>query len=341
MTEKAYREAGVEPIFDRRGQKKAYFDSLASKEWFDGFKAPFRVTVLGLGDVGGTLAIALRTISPDVISEIGIYDLDDNRIKRYEFELNQIYDLGRKMVPVVKVADSDLFNTDIFIFTASKAVPEVGSAVSDVRMAQFEANAGIVRSVMTKAVKSGFKGLFCVVSDPVDLLCQVAKETAVAVSEGAFCPIQVKGFGLGVMYARARYYADKEQLNYFEEKGRVFGPHGKDLIVVNALDHDFNEATSLRLREKTIRANLAVRDTGYKPYIAPAISSAAFSIISLLEGRWHHSTIPFGSQYLGIKNRWTKRGVEIEEHEDNPMLRTWIENTLLQLENDYDTLPDL
>jgi hypothetical protein len=175
----------------------------------------------------------------------------------------------------------------------------------------------------------------------VDLLCQVARDVAVEVSGGVFSPIRIKGFGLGVMYARALYYAKQNSISNFEKKGKVFGPHGKDLIVMNAVDGDFDESVSLRLREQTITANLAIRETGYKPYIAPAISSAAFSIIAMLEGKWHHSTIPFGTQYLGVLNKWGQAGVEVEEHEEHPILRIWLENTLSQLEQDYDTLPSL
>ena len=48
-------------------------------------------------------------------------------------------------MPEVEAVDMEhLFDGDVFIFAATKAIPAVGSDVKDVRMAQLEANAGIV-----------------------------------------------------------------------------------------------------------------------------------------------------------------------------------------------------
>ena len=46
--------------------------------------------------------------------------------------------------------------------------------------------------------------MFCVVSDPVDPLCRAA------LLEGGLSAGQIRGFGLGVMDARARYYAARD-----------------------------------------------------------------------------------------------------------------------------------
>ena len=53
-----------------------------SKKW--------RVTVVGLGDVGGTLITGLRLLGGDCISQINIFDKDENKMKRWEYECNQI-----------------------------------------------------------------------------------------------------------------------------------------------------------------------------------------------------------------------------------------------------------
>ena len=48
-------------------------------------------------------------------------------------------------------------------------------------------------------------------------------------------PQQVRGFGLGVMNARAAYYAKKERrFADFLTDGRSFGPHGEDLVIANS-----------------------------------------------------------------------------------------------------------
>ena len=49
-----------------------------------------RVHIAALGDVGATTLMGLKLLGGDVIETIGIIDLDENRMKRYEAECNQI-----------------------------------------------------------------------------------------------------------------------------------------------------------------------------------------------------------------------------------------------------------
>lgn len=62
--------------------------------------------------------------------------------------------------------------------------------------------------------KQNFKGIFAVVSDPVDLLCRAAFIESNKNPDGTFnfsglSSDKIFGYGLGVMYARAAYYAEK------------------------------------------------------------------------------------------------------------------------------------
>ena len=64
---------------------------------------------------------------------------------------------------------------------------------------------------------------------------------------------------------------------------------------------------------------MKVRELGYKPYIAPSLSSAALSILLTLRGQWHYSSLYLGDgtrgAFLGIRNRMTEEGPEYEEFE--------------------------
>lgn len=291
-------------------------------------KKKYRVNVLGLGDVGGIMLIGMRLLGSDIISEIGIYDLDEKKVKRYEFELNQINRSGDKSYPKVKGIDSkDLFDCDAFVFTASVGIPEVGSKIKDVRMHQLESNAKIIKSYVERSVASNFKGLFMVVSDPVDLLC----DRVLKYSQGGLRPQQIKGFGLGVMAARASYYAKEMNLDSFDEKGGIYGPHGKDLIVANDL-LDYDHDLSLELTKKTVEANLEVRALGYKPFIAPALSSAAISIIDCLKGMPHYSTVYMEDVFYGCLNQQIYH--QIFKHDKKPLS----EKLLCRLNNTYKEL---
>ncbi len=277
-----------------------------------------RIHLLGLGDVGGTLLTGLKLLGGDCISTIGIYN-NGNMARRYEYEMNQTsFPWEYSMFPEVELIDKDsLFQCDVFVFCASKSVPPVGDMVEDVRMIQFEANRQIITEYAKLARKNHFQGLFAVVSDPVDPLCRVAYYESNCNSKGEFDgkglgKNQVQGYGLGVMNSRAAYFAKKDsRFELFLSEGRAFGPHGKDLVIANSINQ-YNDELSCELTTLAVEANLKTRQLGYKPYIAPALSSGAISIILTVKGAWHYSSVYFGSAFLGTKNRMTESGVEVE-----------------------------
>lgn len=278
-----------------------------------------RVHLLALGDVGSTVLTALKLLGGDCIHTLGIYDVNENVCKRWESELNQAafpWDYER-LPEVVILKEEDLFDCDMFVFCASKGIPPVGSQVKDVRMVQFGANRGIISTFAKKARERRFQGLFAVVSDPVDPLCKAVFSASNTNQHGIFDgkglrPEQVQGYGLGVMNARAAYYAKKdERFSSFLKEGRAYGPHGQDLVIANSVA-EYDDELSKELTQLAIDANLRTRDLGFKPYIAPAISSAAISLILTLQGEWHYSSNYLGGVYMGCKNRTTPWGVELE-----------------------------
>ena len=257
-----------------------------------------RVHILAIGDVGSTLLTGLKLLGGDVISTIGICDLSDQITARWEFEMGQInLPWDYNAFPDVEVVNPEnLFDCDVFVFVASKGIPPVGSQVKDVRMAQFENNAAIVKTYARMARKANFQGLWCAVSDPVDPLAKTAYLESNKDEEGnwdgkGLRPEQVQGYGLGVMNARAAYFAKKdEKLSSFLTEGRSFGPHGTGLFIANSIEN-YNEEISQELTHKTVTANLVMREIGFKPYVAPALSSGALSILLTLRGEWHCGSV--------------------------------------------------
>ena len=95
-----------------------------------------RIHILAMGDVGGTLALAIRLVGSDVVSEIGICDINEKNISRWEQELNQITmpDDPSAFPEVVPVQVKDLFQCDAVVFCASAGVPDLSRKDVDVRM---------------------------------------------------------------------------------------------------------------------------------------------------------------------------------------------------------------
>lgn len=285
-----------------------------------------RVNLLALGDVGSTLLLGLRLMGGDVISSIGICDLREGVARRWEFELNQIQSPDAAFLPPVDIiAPEQLFDGDVFLFCASRMVPDTSVTSGDVRMAQYGLNRELAAIYARMAREKGYRGLFCVVSDPVDPLCRAAMR------ESGLAPAQVRGFGLGVMHARALYYArrDGRFASYLTE-GRAFGPHGEDLVLANSVAH-YDDALSRELTDKVAHANLEMRRLGYKPYVAPALSSGALSLLALLRGQWHYSSVYDGQVFMGCRNRLTPAGIETEALTLPPALQKRLDETRAKL----------
>jgi len=277
-----------------------------------------RVHIVAMGDVGGTMALGFRLLGGDVISAVGICDVNEKAVARWELELNQVVDpWGPPMPPVEPVPAERVFDCDVFVFAATKGVPPLSQTAGDVRMAQLEANRGLVRLYAKKAREAGFRGLFAVVSDPVDPLAKAAllasNEDDAGVFDGlGLLPEQVQGFGLGVMNARAVYYAEKNpEFSRYPAEGRAFGPHGEDLVIADSIER-YDDARSRELTRLAVTANLKMRELGYKPYVAPALSSAALSILHAAKGEWHYGSVYLGGAYFGCKNRFGPCGQETE-----------------------------
>ena len=278
-----------------------------------------RVNILAIGDVGSNLLTGLHLLGGDCISEIGICDLDEKVTARWAFEQNQIaYPWDYDRLPEVRaVAAEQLFNADVVVFVASRGIPPVGSGVKDVRMYQFENNREIVRTYARMARRRGFRGLFCQVSDPVDPLAKTFLLESNRSEDGGMDwkglrPEQIQGFGLGVMNARAAYYAKRDpRFARFLTQGRSFGPHGQELVIADSIEH-YDDELSRELTQKVVTANLEMRALGFKPFVAPAFSSGALSILLTLRGQWHCGSVYLGGAFMGVKNRYTANGLETE-----------------------------
>jgi len=283
------------------------------------FPSRWKVNIVGLGDVGGVLLIGLRLLGGSCIESIGIYDKNINAVKRWELETNQIFCpfTAQKFPEVCPIREENIFDCDMFVFCATTGVPSLKEEQEDVRMKQFEGNSKIISDYARKAREKSFKGIFAVISDPVDLLCKAVFLTSNKNTNGEFdfkglAADQIRGYGLGVMHARAVYYAKQNiETAEYNREGTAFGPHGRGLVITSSLKK-YNESLSEMLTDQTVKANLEVRETGFKPYVAPALSSGSYPLIATMSGKWHYSATFMGGVFMGAKNRLLKSGIEIE-----------------------------
>ena len=307
-------------------------------------KGKWRINIVGLGDIGSNVLLGLKIMGGDYISEIGVYSTKSNMMERYEMELNQIYSINENSPlysgkPVIKTVDKDsIMDCDMFVFCASSKVPSISAELGEDRTQQLAANKEILRKYINKARNMSFKGVFAIVSDPVEQLCKEAYLMSNTDKNGnldykGMMPEQIQGFGLGIMYARALYYANKMKgENNFRENGRVYGTNGRGVVIANDI-HNYDEQISEDLTQKAADAKHMLKDLGFKPYIAPAMSSAVLSIISRIAGDYHYSSVYIDGAYLGIKNRASLSGIEVERVSMDDTLFNKIKKTHDRLKN--------
>lgn len=302
----------------------------------------WRINIAGLGDVGGNLAAGLRLMSPESVSCIGLYDTIPERIKRWKYEAGQTLSasITDNLLEVRSLEEKELFDCDMFVFCVSVGVPEVGKEPEDVRIAQFEGNARILKDYSKLAREANYKGLFIVMSDPVDLLCNIAYNFSNMDENGVMdfrglAPEQVRGYGLGVMHGRAAYFAEEFGAKQYLTEGRCFGPHGEGVVVADSINN-YNEKLSEQLTLRTKNANLDVRTFGFKPYVAPAFSSGVLSFIETFKGNWHYSAASIGGVFMGSRNKLLPSGVELETYDFPENLYNSLENTYNYLKKWYE-----
>ena len=82
-----------------------------------------------------------------------------------------------------------------------------------------------------------------------------------------------------------------------------------------------------------MESNITTRKLGYKPFIAPAISSGAISVLETIKGNWNYSSVYFGECFFGCLNRFEKEYIEVENPDINSVLFKRLEICLKGLEN--------
>ena len=198
-----------------------------------------RVNLLALGDVGSTLLMGLRLLGGDVIDSVGICDVRENVPQRWEMELNQIVSPeGGRLPPVEIVSPEEVFDGDVFLFCASRFVPDTSVTSGDVRMAQYQVNRELAVRYARMARQRRYGGMFCVVSDPVD---PPVPGGAGGEQPGRDGPVGRRrvvfpsGAGLrtGGHAGQSHVLCPEGATVCRLSDGGTYGPHGADLVVAN------------------------------------------------------------------------------------------------------------
>ncbi len=177
-----------------------------------------KVTVLGAGNVGASIAYALAI--KGLCSEILLIDINKPKAKGEAMDIMQ----GNAFCPTCNVHDGDYPDaacSDMVIITVG-----IARKPGQTRIDLCKTNAKILASVMPEIVKYAPHAIYVVVSNPVDIL------TYEAIRISGLPRTQVFGSGTVLDSSRLRTcLADHANLTIKNVHAYVFGEHGDSSMV--------------------------------------------------------------------------------------------------------------
>lgn len=177
-----------------------------------------KITILGAGNVGATIAYTL--VQKGLCSEIVLIDINKQKSEGEALDIVQ----GSPFSNPVKIFSGeypDAVNSDIIIVTLG-----IARKPGQSRLDLAQINVNIVKSVIPEIKKYAPDAVYLVVSNPVDII------TYTLIKACGLSEKQVVGSGTMLDTSRLRsILGDKLHLNYKNVHAYVFGEHGDSSFV--------------------------------------------------------------------------------------------------------------
>lgn len=177
-----------------------------------------KITILGAGNVGATIAYTLAVTG--TCSEIVMVDINKDKADGEAMDMCQ----GLAFCPSVSIHSADYdaaVDSDIVVVTLG-----IGRRPGQTRIDLAQTNVNIIKDVMPKVAKIAPDAKYVIVSNPVDVLTYaVLKCTDLS-------PSQVIGSGTVLDSSRLRFMlAEKLDLSIRNVHAYVFGEHGDSSMI--------------------------------------------------------------------------------------------------------------
>lgn len=171
--------------------------------------------IVGTGNVGASIAFALLN-QRTAVKELILTDINEADAEGEAMDLRDALAVAPSWLKIRAGDYSDAKDCDICVLTAG-ANQKTGETRTDL----VQKNAKIVKTIVTSVMASGFKGIFLVVSNPVDTLAYLTWQISGLPSE------KVIGSGTVLDSARLRFQiADQLDLHPKSVHAYQVGEHG-------------------------------------------------------------------------------------------------------------------
>ena len=265
-----------------------------------------RVVIAGVGNVGATTAYSI--INQGLCEEIVLIDVNREKALAEAMDMeHSTYFMNRK-IKVREGGYEDCREADIVVITASAPMPKS----SNNRLEMLAPSMGIIRSIVTEVMKSGFSGIFVVVSNPVDIMTYYCWKISGLPKE--------RVIGSGTTLDTARLCISLSKLYELDAKSvqaYVIGEHGDSELVswdsaniggknISDVMRDNAERTAGKTKEELLRETVQAgwdifQRKGNTCYGIAASTTAIIKSILFDENRIYPVSVMLDGAY-GLKN---------------------------------------
>ncbi|RXK01158.1 malate dehydrogenase [Arcobacter sp. CECT 8986] len=275
-----------------------------------------KVGIIGVGNVGATLAFTLATKS--LCSEVVLKDLRENIVEAMALDISQSANAANAKTKVSFAKEAnDFANCDVIVITAG--IPrKPGMSRDDLLLT----NAKIMTSVVSEVSENNPNAIYIIVSNPLDAMVYTALKAANIDKN------KVLGMA-GILDSARMSHFIQEKLGYGEGEidASVMGGHGDDMVPLanystvagKPLDKILKEEEIEEIITKTRNGGAQIvklLETG-SAYYAPAYSTSlmveailtdnkkVYPCAVMLEGEYGYENV-----VAGVPVRLGKNGVE-------------------------------
>ncbi|HVE58439.1 MAG TPA: L-lactate dehydrogenase [Pyrinomonadaceae bacterium] len=176
-----------------------------------------RVAIIGCGHVGATSAYAL--LMNGFVEELILIDKDCDKLLGEVMDLQHAVPLAHQAL-IRQGNFEDAANADIAVIAAG-----VSTYPGETRLDLLSRNIAVIREIIGKLMRSKFDGIILMITNPVDILAQVAQE------ESGLPASRVIGSGTVLDTARLRaMLGDKLQIEGRSIHAYIIGEHGESEV---------------------------------------------------------------------------------------------------------------
>ena len=216
-----------------------------------------KVIIIGCGNVGMSYAYALVN-QKTFVDELCLIDLDEEKVLGEVMDLNHCMPYSPSKIDIKVGKYEDCKDAKLIVICAG-----ANQAPGETRMDLIYKNSKIFKTIIDKVMENGFKGIFLVATNPLDVM------TYITYKYSGLPPHKVIGSGTSLDTARLRYLVgDKIGINPKNIHGYVIGEHG---------DSEFIPWSNVNLGLQSINGFLSRED---KEIIENRVRNAAYEIIN-------------------------------------------------------------